>query len=66
KFIGWKVYRSDTDQWRAVDSTGAQSWQSLVNGELPDGYSYYLYADGTSVARTASVGSEVHFYAQWE
>ena len=62
KFVGWKVYRTDTKCWRVVNNKGVQYWSKTV----PEGESYYLYGNGVSVSKTAEAGSEVHLYAQWK
>ena len=63
-FLGWKAYRDMDDKWLLKDSSGNQSWKSLVNGELPAGHTFSLLKDGVSLAKTSS-GGTVHFYAQW-
>ena len=62
RFIGWKVYRADTQCWRVVNSSGVQSWSRTV----PEEGDYYLYANECSVSKTAPAGTDVHFYGQWE
>ncbi|MCD8311098.1 MAG: hypothetical protein LUD43_01140, partial [Firmicutes bacterium] len=64
-FAGWKAYREVDDSWYVTSSNGTSSWMTLEDGELPEGYSYYLYKSGAKVSMTA-VSGEVHFYAQWE
>ncbi len=62
KFVGWKLYRSDSLKWYVQNKNGSSSWQESV----PKGGSYSLYPDGGSVAKTDVPGGEVHFYAVWE
>ncbi|MBQ6165625.1 MAG: hypothetical protein IJK23_14230 [Clostridia bacterium] len=65
-FAGWRVYREYDGKWAAT-KTGSDKleWVALTNGKLPSGYSYKLYENGESVAKTAPSGV-VHFYGQWK
>ena len=63
-FKGWKAYREVDDKWYVTDKDGKTSWTKLTNGELPEGSSFCLYKNGTSVSKTAPSGT-VHLYAQW-
>ena len=65
EFEGWRAYREVDNKWYLKDGSGKSSWQSLNNGNLPEGYSYSLYKNGTTVAKTAPEGV-VHLYAQWK
>ena len=60
-FKGWKVYREYDKTWYVKDANGNASWAATV----PVGGSYGLYSNGTTVASTAPVGTNVHFYGQW-
>ena len=64
-FTGWRIYRDVDDSWFVSDAEGVQTWQRLVNGELPKGYSYILRADGAWFEKPARSG-KVQLYAQWE
>lgn len=64
-FNGWKVYRSSDKKWALKDNSGKQVWKTLDNGSLPDGYSFYLYTNGSKVSMTAPSGT-VDFYGQWK
>lgn len=64
-FLGWKMYRNDTKQWRYTvteDGTEKQKWLSFK----PDGATYYLFGNGWNVVTTVPAGVELHLYAQWE
>ena len=64
-FAGWKAYREIDDTWFVTDKNGKTSWTKLANGKLPSGSSFYIYKNGSAVAKTAPSGN-VHFYAQWK
>ena len=60
-FLGWKVYRADTKQWRIVNALGEQVWNRWL-GKDDD---YFLYKNGQGVSKTVPAGMAAHFYAQW-
>ena len=60
-FKGWKVYRESDNCWAVKTSSGDMVWSSNVNADTE----YYLYGNGETVAKTAPVGTVVHFYGQW-
>ena len=65
-FAGWAVYREVDDKWylKSTSDDSDRAWMTLVEGELPEGYTYVPYWNGSSVSETAVSGA-VHFYAQW-
>ncbi len=64
-FAGWRVYREDGDEWRVRNPQGELEWITLTDGTLPTGYSYEIYPDGQTVAKTSPYAN-AHFYAVWE
>ena len=62
RFAGWKAYRTDTQCWRVVDADGKTSWAKRV----PEGGTYYLYANEAKLRKAVPRETELHFYAQWE
>ena len=60
-FRGWKVYREYDKSWAVKTADGGMTWSSNVNADTQ----YYLYPNGDIVAKTAPVGTVVHFYGQW-
>lgn len=57
---GWKAYRESDKSWAVTDGK-QMTWAK----ELPEGYDYYMYWDGTNCANTGVEGDIVHFYAIW-
>ena len=62
RFIGWKVYRSDTQCWRVVDGKGKRSWAKT----LPEGGDYWIAEEGWTISKIIPSGYDLHLYAQWE
>lgn len=61
-FRGWNVQRDD-GAWNTEKLHGGdEAWRKTI----PSGYHKTLYKDAEKVARTASVGQKVTFYAVWE
>ena len=65
RFAGWKAHRDWDDAWFVLDRSGNGRWSRLEGGKLPEGWSFYRYADGGKVSATAP-GGAVDFYATWE
>ena len=65
KFAGWKVYREADDTWslRTIKDK-KQSWKTVVDGKLPDGYEYKLHGDGSPSVMATKSGS-IKLYATW-
>ena len=63
-FAGWKAYREVDGKWHLKNVAGTESWETLIDGALPEGSSFCIYGDGCFVSDTAPSGN-VHFYAQW-
>ena len=61
-FLGWKVYREETKEWRVEDSKGNQKWSK----DLPSGYKYTLYEDKKLVRKPVEAGGVLHLYGQWK
>lgn len=59
-FIGWKTYRESDQCWKFVNGED-EVWAK----ERPEGYDYFLYNNGSTVAKTTAAGTEIRFYAQW-
>lgn len=63
-FVGWKLHRVADDKWYAV-SNGKTRYVSLVDGELPAGYSYRLVRDEGNLLKAAPQGTTLQLFAQW-
>ena len=64
-FEGWYAHRASDDKWYYYNGKDSAGW--YIEGNQPDGYSKYLYKDGTSVSKTSSVtGDNVTMYAVWK
>ena len=64
-FDGWYAHRASDDKWYYYNGKGGEGW--YIEGSQPDGYSKYLYKDGTAVSKTSSVaGDNVTMYAVWK
>lgn len=61
KFLGWRVFRKQDNSWY-VTLNGKNFWSKT----LPEGGTYYLYKNGSKVAKTTAAGTTAHFYGQWE
>lgn len=64
-FVGWKLHRVADDKWYAV-SNGKTRYVSLVDGELPAGYSYRLVRDEGNLLKAAPQGTTLQLFTQWE
>ena len=64
-FRGWIVKRDLDGKWliREKGETGA-IWQTVTNGQLPEGYEYVMYGSDFAPKTPAKSGN-VHFYAVW-
>ena len=60
-----EAHRDWDDAWFVLDRSGNGRWSRLEGGKLPEGWSFYRYADGGKVSATAP-GGAVDFYATWE
>ena len=62
RFVGWRVYRTDTGEWLARDErSGEAVW--MKESKVKD---YVLWKNGRAVKRLVPAGAEVHLYGQWE
>ena len=64
-FIGWKAYREIDDKWYVKNPEGKNVFIKLINGELPEGYSFVIYKNGAQT-RTIAQRGNVHFYGIWQ
>ncbi len=63
-FAGWAAERLSDGKWRYEKPDGSDDgW--YAKGGQPSGWSYYVYADGAKVAKTAPYGL-VRMHAQWK
>ncbi len=65
-FDCWNIQRSYDGKWRYQNADKSESgWYN--EGEQPEGWIKYRYANGVSVAKTTSaVGVVITFHAQWK
>ena len=64
-FEGWYAHRASDDKWYYYNGKDGAGW--YIEGNQPDGYSKYLYKNGTAVSKTSSVaGDNVTMYAVWK
>ena len=62
RFVGWKVYRSDTQKWLILDRwTNKGTWVKSPREE-----DCVLWRDGVGVKQNVAAGAELHLYAVWE
>ena len=61
RFLGWRVYRTDTRQWLVETDSKESKWV----GKLPKGGRYLLFGDEAVVSDLVPAGARVHFYAEW-
>ena len=63
-FLGWRINRETDDKWFLRDSNKKSGWYSLVNGKLPEGYTFDLRGDGGVLIKPATEGT-VRLFAYW-
>lgn len=63
-FVGWRLHRVVDDKWYAISDRKAR-YVSLIDGDLPAGYSYRLVRDGGGLSKAAPQGTTLRLIAQW-